>query len=248
MEGLSGETCDTLKRLGPACRRLGQLLLANRRFRESETSLTVPAATSDVDRTLAAWPRNPAAAQRRRLAMLFLAAGDRASAVVQWLRLPEAERKAGDRLTVAMVETILRKGRPPNENYAIGSVLAARLGLERVYLVDHHLADGPEREKAYGEAIQKVWSIKPEPAIFTEYKRRQAQFRTPDEVIAYYRWAKEPETQRASIAADMGARRKRTTRRSYMAANICPGGRTATCAWSPTSAARLPASPTPVSS
>jgi hypothetical protein len=38
-------------------------------------------------------------AERRRLAALFLAAGDRTSAMVQWLRLPEAERRPDAVLT-----------------------------------------------------------------------------------------------------------------------------------------------------
>ena len=54
----------------------------------SATGLDVPAATAQVDRLLAAWPSAPSAAQRRKLASLFLAAGERASATVQWLRLP----------------------------------------------------------------------------------------------------------------------------------------------------------------
>ena len=42
-------------------------------------------------------------AQRRRLALLFLAAGERASALVQWLQLPPSERRADDGLTEAAV-------------------------------------------------------------------------------------------------------------------------------------------------
>ena len=45
--------------------------------------------------------RDPA--QRRRLALLFLAAGERASALVQWLQLPPSERRADDGLTEAAV-------------------------------------------------------------------------------------------------------------------------------------------------
>jgi hypothetical protein len=160
---------------------------------------------------LGSWPARPTAADRRRLASLFLAAGDRASATVQWLRLAEAERRAGDGLTPAMVEIITRKGKPLNENYAIGSALAARLGLERVYLADDHIADGPDQGPAYGQAIQRLWNAEPLPAIFAEYKRRPLNLPTSASLIGYYRWLNEPATQRAAIAADMGRAARDTT-------------------------------------
>ena len=210
IEALPGEECDTLLRFkarhGTAwddyCVPLDEI--------EKATGLDIPAATAEVDKTLAAWPDKPTAAQRRRLAMLFLAAGDRASATVQWLRLPAEERHAGDGLDDKMVEIILRKGKAPNENYAIGSVLAARLGLERVYPTDDHLADtaldenSPEG-KAYGKAIQAVWSTKPEPAVRTEYLRRQKTVKTSAELMDFYRFLNDPKTQRESILSDMGA-------------------------------------------
>src|SRR5690606_41566028 len=56
-------------------------------------------AERDAAAMLDAWPASPTPAQRRRLAMLLLAAGDRPSAQVQWLRLAEPERIAGDALT-----------------------------------------------------------------------------------------------------------------------------------------------------
>ena len=204
VEALSGEECDALRRFkaqhGSA---FDDYCWSTADF-EKSTGLDVPAATAEVERTLAAWPANPTPAQRRRLASLFLAAADRPSATVQWLRLPEPERRAGDGLTDAMIEMILRKGKPLNETYAIGSALAARLGLERVHLTDDHLADGPDQGPAFGEAIQKLWNAKPVPAVFSEYKKRQANLRSASELINYYRWTNDPATQRAAIAADMG--------------------------------------------
>lgn len=204
VEGLSGEECDALLRFkarhGTAwddyCWATGDI--------EKATGLSVPAATKEVDAALASWPKDPSSAQRRHLAMLFLAAGDRASAMVQWLRLPQAERRAGDGLTQAMVEILERKGKPLNENYAIGAALAARLGLERVTLADDHIADGPDKGPAYGKAIERAWRAKPTPAIFTQYKTHEANASTAAGLLSYYRWLNEPATQRAAIAADMG--------------------------------------------
>ena len=215
VEGLGGEECETLRRFKPQhgtawddyCWPMDDI--------EKARGLSVPAAAAEVDRTLAGWPKDPTAADRRRLAMLFLAAGDRASATVQWLRLPEAERRVGDGLDQDMVDIIERKGKAPNENYAIGAALAARLGLERVYLADDHIADGPDQGPEYGKAIQAAWNAKPEPAIFTEYKKHAADVGTSQKLIAYYRWLNEPATQRAAIASDMGRAAKDPSPQHY---------------------------------
>jgi hypothetical protein len=67
------------------------------------TGLDMPAAMAEVYKALRAWPAQATPSQRRRLAALFMAANDRASAYVQWLQLPEAERRAGDGLSSALV-------------------------------------------------------------------------------------------------------------------------------------------------
>lgn len=220
IESLPGEQCDVLQRFksqhGSAwddyCVPLDEI--------EKATGLNIPAAAAEVDKTLASWPEQPTAAQRRRLAMLFLAAGDRGSATVQWLRLPPGERHPGDGLDANMVNVILRKGKALNENYAIGSTLAARLGLERLYPADDHTADTAFDEnsaegKAYAKAIQTVWRAKPEPAVRTEYLRRQAKLATASDVLDFYRFLNAPETQRATIAADMGAAAKAPAAQPY---------------------------------
>jgi len=208
VEGLSGEECDALLRFkaqhGTAwddyCWPTDEI--------EKATGLAVPAAMSEIDRMLAAWPAQPSPAQRRRLAMLFLAANDRASATVQWLRLPESERHAGDGLDAKMIEIIERKGKAPNENYAIGAALAARLGLERVYLVDDHSADSPDSGPEYGNAIQAAWQQMPVPATKLEYERRSANVANSADLMALYRFLNDPTTQRATIASDMGRNAK----------------------------------------
>ena len=210
VKGLSGEECDTLLRFKPQhgadtfdtyCWPTDDL--------EKATGLNVSQALAEADRTLAAWPSSPTAGQRRHLAMLFLAANDRGSAMVQWLRLPDAERRTGDGLTQPMVDILERKGKPLNENYTIAAALAARLGLERIYEVDDHLADtafdenSPEG-KAYAAAIQGAWNSSPPPAVRTEEERMEANLRTGSDVVAVYRLLNRPETQRETIASDMG--------------------------------------------
>lgn len=204
IEGLSGEQCDVLHRFDVQHGGAWKDYCWDMTDVEKASGLTVSAAMAEIDRTLVSLPDNPTAAQRRRLAMLFLAAGDRASATVQWLRLPEAERREGDGLTSSMVDMILRKGKPPNENYAIGAALAARLGLERVYPVDDHIADGPDLGPDYAKAIQAAWNSGPEPAVRAGYKHHEAKLGTAADLIGYYRFLNAPATQRAAIASDMG--------------------------------------------
>jgi hypothetical protein len=210
VEGLSGEECDTLLRFKSQhgsdtwdtyCWSTDEI--------EKATGLNVPQAEAEADRTLAAWPASPTPAQRRRLAMLFLAANDRASAMVQWLRLPDSERHAGDGLEPAMVEVLERKGKPLNENYTIAAALAARLGLERLYEVDDHTADTPLDEKspqgqAYAKAVEGAWKAKPAPPMRAQEDRLEANLHNGADVLALYRLMNEPNTQRLTIASDMG--------------------------------------------
>jgi hypothetical protein len=215
VEALSGEECEILLRFKPQHGTAWDDYCWPTEDIEKETGLSVPAATAEVDRTLASWPSGPTPAQRRHLAMLFIAANERASATVQWLRLPEGERHAGDGLTQAMVEMIERKGKKPNENYAIGATLAARLGLERVYQTDDHIADSPDSDPDYGTAIQEAWNAPPESVAKKEFLRRSANLPDSAAVLGLYRHLNDPETQRATIAADMGRNAKWPSAKLY---------------------------------
>jgi hypothetical protein len=152
------------------------------------TGLDVVAATVQAERLLSAWPSAPTAGQRRKLASLFMAAGEPASALVQWLRLSAAERRAGDGLNSTLVDTLNKLQTRADESYQIAASVAARSGLERVYAMDDHTADKPdEDEKAYGEAIMKAWD---NPAT-AERKRQgaalESQLATPQDLLAMYR-------------------------------------------------------------
>ncbi|MDN2712417.1 DUF5694 domain-containing protein [Janthinobacterium sp. SUN118] len=152
------------------------------------TGLDVVAATAQAQRLLAAWPAAPSAAQRRTLASLFLAGGERASALVQWLRLPVEERRAGDGLSEPLVAQLNSLREERNEDYQIAAVLAAKGGHERVYGMDDHTADMPVADvKAYAKAIRAAWDN----PFSAERKRIHAGFEgqmtTPAGVLAVYR-------------------------------------------------------------
>jgi len=101
---------------------------------------TLPQAEAAVRAALASLGKEPAPAERRRLALLFLASADPNSAVVQWWRLPASERKPADDIPEALVEALERLAAGRNESRQIAARLAARRGLERVYPMDDHSA------------------------------------------------------------------------------------------------------------
>lgn len=159
IEALSGEECDFVSRYPEI---YGDDYCASTEVARAATGLDIPAAIARVDDTLADWPERPTPAQRRELASLFLASGDRASAYVQWLRLPETERRAGDGLDDSLVALLRDISTRRNESYLIGARLAARIGLERVHPVDNHTGDNidiaEEDVPAFAKALRDAWA------------------------------------------------------------------------------------------
>lgn len=202
-EGISGEQCDVLARYPARYPRMFENYCFDAAAAERATGLAVPAAMARIEQILAAWPAQPTAAQRRQLASVFLAANDRPSARVQWLQLPEAERKTGDGIDEVLLKIVTRAGAKPNETYEIAVVLAARLGLNRVYAVDDHTADsiqglaGPELDKF----LQGFWGTS-KSAIVDDFDRREAALKTGDDVLAFYRLTNTPAVQVEFIAID----------------------------------------------
>lgn len=206
IEAMSGPQCEFLRRYPQRYQDTVATYCWDPAPARASTGLDVAAATEQADRLLASWPAAPSASQRRRLAALFLAGGERASALVQWLRLPEAERRAGDGLDAVLVETLHALGRKRNESYLIGAHLAARLGHERVYAMDDHTADSVTADdKAAGEAMMKAWA---NPA--TENRRQidlvlAPGLGKPEGVLAAYRAYNAPGAGRLIFDSDFGA-------------------------------------------
>ncbi|MGZ5200235.1 MAG: DUF5694 domain-containing protein [Telluria sp.] len=215
------------------------------------TGLDVPAATAEIDRLLATWPASPTPAQRRHLAAMFLAGGEAVSAQVQWLRLPQAERHAGDGLDAALVAVLAERGGgrgARGEDMLIAAPLAAALGLERVVPMNDQMSSGaPEPDPdAYQQALAKAWDNPANASRQREYKRLFADVSDARGVMALYRFVNDPPQARLIYDADFGAALKDTspqqfgrnyvasweTRNLRMAANIreaigdLPGSRT----------------------
>ncbi|WP_313175789.1 DUF5694 domain-containing protein [Massilia sp.] len=208
-----GEECDTAAR-HPA--RYGADYCASTAAARAATGLDVPAALAEVDKTLKAWPAAPAPAQRRRLAAAFLAAHDPASGYVQWLQLPESERRAGDGLDAKLVDTLVRIAQRNNENYQLAARLAARLGLQRVYPVDNHTGDRMDvpDTKAFARSLEAAWAA----GGGDEWKQRQKQeaiLGAADDLLPLYRYINTPGSLKLLAEINVSASLRASSRDGY---------------------------------
>jgi len=206
IEAVSGPQCDFMRRyparykdsIGAYCRDTAPARLA--------TGLDVAAATEAAEALLAAWPAAPTPAQRRRLAALFFAGGEEASALVQWLRLPEAERRAGDGLDAALVGALVKLETRTDESLMIGARLAVRLGLERLYAMDDHTADSATGdEKAFGDALMKAWDNPATKQRTAVDKAQEGLLASAEGVLAMYRADNAPGQGALVYRSDFGA-------------------------------------------
>lgn len=206
IEALSGMQCDFLRRYPARYADTVKSYCPDTAPARAATGLDVPAATARIDQLLAAWPAAPTAAQRRQLAATLLAGGEHGSAVVQWLRLPQAERKAGDGLDQVLVERLNALQARADESYQIAAQLAARLGLERLYTMDDHTADTVDDDQAaMGAAMMKAWD---NPA--SRQRRRDSDelakgLGTPSGMLAMYRAYNAPGQGKLVFDSDFGA-------------------------------------------
>lgn len=170
--------------------------------------LDVPAANAEVERVLAEWSDTPSPAERRRLALLFLAAGEPGSAAVQWLRLPEAERLAQDGLTEGLVTALNQRVTRRNETELVAAVLAARLGLERLWSVDDQSAASetpPGDKEAYGEALAAAWDNSATKARKEAISALYAGLGDAEGLMTLYRAYNDPSAALLAYQSDFGA-------------------------------------------
>jgi hypothetical protein len=159
-EGLSGEQCELVQRHAKIYPKIFEDYC--RSFSKAIQASEIPfvQARTEVEARLKTWPASPTPSQRRRLAVLFLASGDESSARVQWLQLSASERIKADGINDGLLTLLKRESAKPNETDEIGVVLAARLGLQRIYAVDDHTSDSIQAAAPEGleAAIQAHWS------------------------------------------------------------------------------------------
>ncbi|MET3116008.1 hypothetical protein AAKU64_000211 [Undibacterium sp. GrIS 1.8] len=208
VEDQSGEECDLAAR-HPA--KYGAEYCDPTDVAKAATGLDVPAAMAEVDKTLKAWAaqsvRNqaPTPAQRRRLAALFLASNELASAYVQWLQLPEAERHVGDSLDTALIAKLRRMETVNNESYQLAARLAARLGFQQVYAVDNHTGDRIDVPgiKAFVKSIEAAWAAGG--VVLSEREKREDVLSKASDLLPLYRSINDPEGLRIRAEANVSA-------------------------------------------
>ncbi|WP_454831294.1 DUF5694 domain-containing protein [Pseudoxanthomonas wuyuanensis] len=200
IESMPGEECDLAARHPTV---YGLDYCAGTDAAKAATGLDVPAAIAEVNHLLKAWPAQPTPGQRRQLASRFLAANDRASALVQWLQLPAAERRTGDGLDDALVEMLEKIATRNNESYQIGAQLAARLGLQRVHAVDNHTGDNIQvaDEAAFGRTLQAAWDSGK--AELSAMEQREDALTKNHDMLGLYRDINRPENM--AMLADLNA-------------------------------------------
>ncbi len=214
IEAISGEQCDLAAR-HPGV--YGADYCADTHAAKAATGLEVPAAIAEIDKTLAGWPAHPTPAQRRHLAALFLAANERASAYVQWLQLPVAERRAGDGLDAALATMLEQIAARNNENYQIAARLAARLGLQRVYAVDDHTGDNlriaDAEAKAFGQEIEQAW--KAGRAGLDRAEALEQRLSEQADLLPLYRYLNSPDNLRLRAEVNVAAALRAKSARHY---------------------------------
>ena len=212
IERQSGEDCDLAAR-HPA--KFAPDWCPKTDAARAATGLDVPSALAEVSKSLEAWPARPSAALRRRLAATFLAANEPASALVQWLQLPVAERHAGDSLDAALVAMLEKIERRTSEDSLIAAPLAARLGLQRVYAVDNHTGDNIKvaDEQAFGKSLQAAWDSGS--AEMKVRHQHQAELIQAADMLPLYRYINEPESLRIHAEANIVGPMRTKSAQSY---------------------------------
>lgn len=207
IERVSGLQCDALRRYPARYASTVKAFCPDPAAAAKATGLDVPAANAEAERLLATWPTSPPPSQRRRLAAVFLAAGETPSALVQWLRLLPGERREGDGLNADLVALLNRQKDRRNEINLIAAPLAAQLGHERLWSVDDHSADqaDPPDRKAYAAAIERAWDNPATKARIAEDKAWQAGLSQPEGILKMYRAYNAPQAPSLAYESDFGA-------------------------------------------
>lgn len=163
------------------------------------TGMEMAEAEAEARSALLNWPSSPTAAQRRRLTALLATAGDPYSALVQWWRLDPSERLAQDGVSRTLTTQLNDLEKRRNENHLIGSRLAARLGLERVFPTDAQDEDvfTPDQSAEFGRSVfppmLEIFNADP---LMVNYANLSQQLLDGPSTLEAFRTANSPEVGR----------------------------------------------------
>lgn len=215
-ENISGLQCDAMRRQRERQAEAVETYCYDPAAAGRAVGLDVPAANAEAERLLANWPAMPSSAQRRRLALVFLAAGEPASATVQWFRLPIVERWVDGGLTKELVAYLQVQTTRKSETELVAAQLAARAGLERVWSVDDQSFVGaPVDEKAYGAAVARAWDNPATKARNAANGVLYAQIGQPNGLLDMYRALNAPSSAAQAYRSDWGAALTEPSEQAY---------------------------------
>lgn len=207
VESLSGAQCDYLHAYSYAYEDTAKTYCFDTSVARDTLKLEGAAAEREMDEMFSSglqWTP----ARRRRLIALFLAVGEPASACVQWLRLPVAERVADEVLSTALVAQIEKKLSQRSEDSLIAIPLAVKLGLERIYPVDDHTGDratGPIDEAVWQADMTRLWQNPRAAARHALLAKARDRVVADGDVLRWYRWLNSTEEARLAVASDFAA-------------------------------------------
>lgn len=205
-ENISGLQCDAMRRQRERQAEAVETYCYDPSAAGRAVGLDVTAANAEVERMLTKWPDTPSPTQRRRLVLVFLAAGEPASATVQWLRLPVAERQADGSITKELAADLQARTIKKSETELVAAQLAARSGLERVWSVDDQSFVGaPIDDKAYGVAVEQAWNNPATKARNTAIDALYAGLERPNGLLDVYRAFNAPSFASQAYQSDWGA-------------------------------------------
>lgn len=165
--------------------------------KDAQAALRVSGAEALAQANVLAVRPTPTTSERRRLAGLFLAAGEPFSAATEWLQLPAAERIVADGVTETMRTKIERFGAGRGEITSMAVQLAVKLQRSRIYSVGDHLSDvALPDDEVFGAAV------KANPAIVAQLDKATPELQpigskalelgSPDRVLPVFRTLNSP--------------------------------------------------------
>jgi hypothetical protein len=197
-EAMSGEQLARIEAYksvrGDAAKWGGSTLMV---AKDAQVALGIGAAEALAQANLLATKRDPSPPERRRLAGLFLAAGEPFSAATQWRQLDPAQRVAGDGVTEIMGKRIELFANARSEMASIAVALAVQLGHSRVDGAGDHLSDiALPDDAAFGTALKANPKIidglnKTTPEL-APYSSKALAIDTPDRVMPFFRALNSP--------------------------------------------------------
>lgn len=223
VESIAGAQCDYLRAYEFAYEDTAKTYCTDPTPARALLKLDGVAAEREIERALSAGHAFTPA-QRRRLIALFLAAGEPASACVQWLRLAPAERLPDANLNAELIAQVEKRLLRRSEDTFIAIPLALKLGLERIYPVDDHTGDratGPIDEAAWGANMKRIWGNPHAETRRLLDKQALDRAVTSGDVLAWYGWSNSVQAAQLTVAGDFGAAAgdpsKQRTGRAYLA-------------------------------